>query len=387
MNKSILSIAILISGFGFSQTIIQDTTLTQNQQQNAANTILSVNRSKGVIVGGYAQVDYNQPEGDNGNLDVHRLVMLLGYKFSDKVQFITEIEYEHVEELYVEQAFLQYTIADNVNLRGGLMLVPMGIVNEYHEPTTFNGVERPNVDKSIVPSTWREIGLGVTGKVDNASLRYQAYVFNGFASVNETKVLGGSNGLRNGRQKGAESTINTPNLSAKLDYYGVPGLRLGLSGYFGRTQAEDDVQELEGADVGILMVGLDARYINRRFSARGQYIQAKLSDPDKYNILYDADLGSELKGWYAEAAYNLLPIGKEQKLDAFLRYEQYDTHAATNDAGIDRNLAYNRNEWTTGLSYHIAQGAVVKADYQILDNATVGNESSGQFNLGFGVWF
>ncbi len=78
MNKSILSIAILISGFGFSQTIIQDTTLTQNQQQNAANTVLSVNRSKGVIVGGYAQVDYNQPEGDNGNLDVHRLVMLLG---------------------------------------------------------------------------------------------------------------------------------------------------------------------------------------------------------------------------------------------------------------------------------------------------------------------
>ena len=387
MNKCILSIAIFISGLGFSQTIIIDTTLTQNQQQNAANTILSVNRSKGVIVGGYAQVDYNQPESDNGNLDVHRLVMLLGYKFSDKVQFITEIEYEHVKELYVEQAFLQYTIADNVNLRGGLMLVPMGIVNEYHEPTTFNGVERPNVDKSIVPSTWREIGLGITGKVDIASLRYQAYIFNGFASVNGEKVLGGSNGLRNGRQKGAESTINTPNLSAKLDYYGVPGLRLGLSGYFGRTQAEDDVQELEGADVGISMVGLDARYINRRFSARGQYIQAKLSDPDKYNILYDTNLGSELKGWYAEAAYNLLPIGKEQKLDAFLRYEQYDTHAATHDAGIDRNLAYNRNEWTTGLSYHIAPGAVVKADYQILDNAAVGNESKGQFNLGFGVWF
>ena len=135
------------------------------------------------------------------------------------------------------------------------------------------------------------------------------------------------------------------------------------------------------------MVGLDARYINRRFSARGQYIQAKLSDTDKYNILYDTNLGSELKGWYAEAAYNLLPIGKEQKLDAFVRYEQYDTHAATKDAGIDRNLAYNRNEWTTGLSYHIAQGAVVKADYQILDNAAVGNESKGQFNLGFGVWF
>ncbi len=387
MNKIILTLTILVSTFGFSQSISPDSTSTKNQQQNAAQTILTNNLPKGVTVGGYAQVDYNQPEGDNGNLDVHRLVMLLGYKFNDKVQFVTEIEYEHVKELYVEQAFLQYTIADNVNLRGGLMLVPMGIVNEYHEPTTFNGVERPNVDKSIIPSTWREIGLGVSGKFDEASLRYQAYIFNGFASVNGTNVLGGSNGLRNGRQKGAESTINTPNLSAKVDYYGIQGLRLGLSGYSGRTQAEDDIQEVDGADVGISMIGLDARYINKRFSARGQYIHAKLSDTEDYNTLYETNLGSELKGWYTEVAFNLLPLNKEQKLDAFVRYEQYDTHASTIDAGIDRNLAYNRNEWTTGLNYHIAPGAVVKADYQILDNASEGNESKGQFNLGFGVWF
>ena len=219
--------AILVSSFSQSQITQIDSTTAQNQQQNAVNRILSVDRSSGVIVGGYAQVDYNQPEGLNGNLDVHRLVLLVGYKFNDKVQFVTEIEYEHVKELYVEQAFLQYTIADNVNLRGGLMLVPMGIINEYHEPTTFNGVERPNVDKSIVPSTWREIGLGVTGKIDNASIRYQAYVFNGFASVNGDNVLGGSNALRNGRQKGSESIISTPNLSAKIDFYGIQGLRLG----------------------------------------------------------------------------------------------------------------------------------------------------------------
>lgn len=386
MKQFLLIIAILISVCGYSQSISQDSTTTYFQQ-NAANSILSVNRTKGVVVGGYAQVDYNQPEGLNGNLDVHRLVLLVGYKFNDKVQFVTEIEYEHVKELYVEQAFLQYTIANNVNLRGGLMLVPMGIINEYHEPTTFNGVERPNVDKSIVPSTWREIGIGITGKIDNASMRYQAYIFNGFVSVNGENVLGGSNGLRNGRQKGSESIINTPNLSAKIDFYGVRGLRLGLSGYFGRTQVEDGIQEIEGADVGLSMLGLDARYINNRFSARGQYIHANLTDTDKYNILYETNLGSELKGWYLEAAYNLLPLSKEQRLDAFVRYEQYDTHAATEKAGIQRNLGYNRNEWTTGLSYHIAQGAVVKADYQIFDNAILGNNSFGQLNLGFGVWF
>jgi len=181
MKKAILTIAILVSGFGFSQTKSQDTTATKNQQQNAAENILSGNISKGVTVGGYAQVDYNQPEGQNGELDVHRMVLLLGYKFNDKVQFVTEIEYEHVKEVYIEQAFLQYSLNDRVNLRGGLMLVPMGLINEYHEPTTFNGVERPNVDKSIVPTTWREIGIGVTGKFDEISLRYQAYIFNGFA--------------------------------------------------------------------------------------------------------------------------------------------------------------------------------------------------------------
>ena len=175
-------------------------------------------------------------------MDVHRLVMLFGYKFDDKTQFVTEIEYEHVKEVYIEQAFLQHSLNDYVNLRGGLMLVPMGIVNEYHEPTTFNGVERPSVDKSIVPTTWREIGLGLTGKCNEASLRYQVYVFNGFSSAGGD--LGGKHGLRGGRQKGAKSTIDSPNLSAKVDYYGIKGLRLGLSGYLGHSQPleEDDIE-------------------------------------------------------------------------------------------------------------------------------------------------
>jgi hypothetical protein len=386
MRKAILSIAILVSSLSLAQTKNQDSTKSI-QQQNATQKILSGNISKGVTIGGYAQVDYNQPEGKNGELDVHRMVLLLGYKFNDRVQFVTEIEYEHVKEVFIEQAFLSYSLNDNLNIRGGLMLVPMGIVNEYHEPTTFNGVERPNVDKSIVPSTWREIGIGVSGRFDEASLRYQAYIFNGFASVNDDKVLGGSNGLRNGRQKGAESTVSSPNFSTKLDYYGISGLRLGLSGYFGRTQAADELDDVEGADVGVTMFGLDGRYTNKRFSARAQYIQALLSNSDKYNVLNESDLGSELKGWYVEAAYNLLSLSKEQRLDAFLRYEQYDTHAATKDANISRNLAYDRQEWTLGLSYHIAQGAVVKADYQFLDNGLANNKTKGQFNFGFGVWF
>ena len=355
-------------------------------QQNSAQRILSGNINNGVTVGGYGEILYNQPEGANGELDVQRLVLLFGYKFNDRVQFVTEVEFEHVKEVYVEQAFLQYSLNDKINARRGLMLVPMGLVNEYHEPTTFNGVERPSVDKSIVPTTWREIGAGISGRADNLSLRYQAYIFNGFKSVNGTKYLGGSNGLRNGRQKGAESTINTPNFSAKLDYYGIQGLRLGLSGYFGRTQAEDDEQEKVGADVGVNMIGLDARYQIGRFAARGQFINTSITDSEDYNTLYGSDLGSQMQGWYVEASFNLLPMANKQKLWAFTRYESYDTNASV-EGTLVRNLAYDRDEITMGLSYKLAPGAVLKSDYQIKNNAVDGTESSNQFNMGIGVSF
>ncbi|HMR15226.1 MAG TPA: porin [Mariniflexile sp.] len=385
MKRIPLLLAIFTTAFTFSQTVPEETSSNPNSQLNGAQRIMSGNITNGVTIGGYGEINYNQPEGGNGTLDVQRLVMLFGYKFNDRVQFVTEIEFEHVKEVFVEQAFLQYSLNNNVNLRGGLMLVPMGIVNEYHEPTTFNGVDRPSVDKSIVPTTWREIGVGVQGRFNEISLGYQAYLFNGFKSVNAGKVLGGSNGLRNGRQKGAESTINTPNVSGKLDYYGIPGLRMGLSGYFGRTQAEDAVDMLEGADVGISMVGMDARYAYQRFTARGQFIHASISDTEAYNTLNTANLGSALQGWYLEGAYNLLPLTKQQQLFAFARYEDYDTHASV-EGGLIRNDSYNRNEWTFGLSYKVAPGAVVKADYQVKDNAAA-TSAKNQLNVGIGVWF
>lgn len=389
MKKVILSLILgATSALSFSQTT-QDTISTDPQQQvNAAQRILSASNGNAVTIGAYGEVIYNQPEGDNGNLDVQRLVVLLGYRFSDKVQFVSEIEFEHVEEVFVEQAFVNYNVANNLNLRAGLMLVPMGIINEYHEPTTFNGVNRPSMDKSIVPTTWREIGVGLNGRINSASLSYQAYIFNGFKSTDSdlNGKIGGSNGLRGGRQKGIQSTINKPNFASKVEYYGVPGLRLGLSGYFGRTQADDEIDHLTGADIGMSMVGFDARYVKNKFTARGQYIHASLTDTDDYNELTGSELGSELSGWYAEAAYNLLPSDNAQRLFAFTRYEQYDTHAET-EGSLVRNDAYNRDEITMGLSYHIAPGVVFKGDYQIKNNAVSGSDSQNQINLGVGVWF
>lgn len=392
MKKIVIIGAMFFATIISAQTLTDSITLDPQKQLNAAQRLLSGNYASAVTVGAYGEMLYNQPEGDNGELDIQRLVLLLGYRFDDRTQFVTEIEFEHVQEVFVEQAFVNYNAANNFNIRGGLMLVPMGIVNEYHEPTTYNGTERPAVDNVIIPTTWRELGVGVTGRFNNASLGYQAYVFNGFKSTMSdgeggiNGVLKGSNGLRSGRQKGIQSTIDSPTLAAKLDFYGISGLRLGLSTYLGQTQAADNVEAVDGTNIGISMVGLDARYAYKKFTARGQFVYTSLSDTEDYNNLTGKDLGSAMQGWYVEGAYNLLPVINRQKLFAFARYEAYDTHADT-AGNLEENLAYDRTDVTTGLTYHLAPGVVVKGDYQFRSNALGNSNVKNRLNFGIGVWF
>lgn len=363
----------------------------QDTQQDSLRVInrLGYNNASKLTIGGYVQIDYNEPDGPTpGKLDVHRLVMLFGYNFSDRVSFLTEIEWEHVKEVYVEQAFVNYSFSTAFNIRGGLMLVPMGYVNEYHEPPVFYGVERPGLDNYIVPTTWRELGIGATGNLQNLSLRYQAYLFNGFISYMDGEgTLRGSDGLRKGRQKGAESVINTPNLSVKLDYYGILGLRLGLAGYFGNTQTDDS--SVEGSTVGVSMIGFNALYRYRSLDLRGQYIWTSLSGTEDYNELTGKDLGSQMNGFYLEAAYNILPWidrNTDKQFYLFTRYEAYDTHADT-DGDLARNPGYDRNNVTAGFDFKIAPGVVFKADYQWFNDAREGTDPDNQFNAGIGVMF
>lgn len=382
MNKiTTLILMLFVCSLGYSQQQQQDQALSTNSGETLLNSL----QSKGFTLGGYGQIDYNEPDGSApGKIDVHRLVLLFAYKFNDKVSFLTEIEYEHVKEVYVEQAYLRYQMAPSVNFVAGLMLVPMGIINEFHEPTTYYGVERPNVDKYIVPTTWRELGFGFNGVLPDANLKYQAYIFNGFKSYEDgSGVLRGSDGLRKGRQKGAESFVNSANFSAKLDWYGLPGLRLGLSGYFGETQTDDS--SVANSTVGVAMLGLDARYKYQNLELRGQYIHSNLKDTEAYNELTGKDLGSRMEGLYAEVAYNF-PLNDVEALTPFVRYENYNTHAGV-DGDLIANKAYDRDEWIFGLNWRVAQGAALKMDYQIVNNAMPGSEATKIFNAGVGVWF
>lgn len=372
--------------------------------QNSADRLLSSDSR--FILGGYSEVHYNQPLNsgvkDNGTLDVHRMVMLLGYNFNSKTQFITEIEYEHVSEVFIEQAFLQYKFRNFLTFRAGLILIPMGIVNEYHEPVAFNGVERPVIDTRISPTTWREIGIGITGNIAAATLKYQLYMVNGFSGYDGKANLNGKNGLRNGRQKGAESYISTPNITGKIEHYGLRGLNLGISGYFGNTQStlfngldKADTRALTSADssvTGIAMAGVDARYQKGGLRLRGQFYYTSLSNTEAYNQFTAVDglpndLGSKMLGYYFEAGYDILH-GQQRtdtELVLFGRYEQCDTHFST--AGSQEvNKSYDTDIITCGLSMKLAKGAVVKADMQFLRTAADA-EFSKNFNAGIGVMF
>ena len=133
MNFRIFNIltAILLSMSAFSQKASDSLSTYQGQnllQINGYQRILQNLEAvpNGMTFGGYAEVLYNQPESANGEIDVQRLILLFGYKFDDRTQFVTEVEFEHVKEVYIEQAFVNYALSNSLNVRAGLMLVPMG---------------------------------------------------------------------------------------------------------------------------------------------------------------------------------------------------------------------------------------------------------------------
>ena len=297
--KQLTIICVLLSFFGFSQSM--------NFQNSAMRQLSNLENSENrITLGGYGEINFNGYDGAPNEIDVQRLVLLFAYKFDDRTQFVTEVEYEHVQEVYVEQAFVNYNITDNLNARAGLMLVPMGIINEYHEGPTFNGVERPSLDDTIIPSTWREIGFGIAGRSNELSFRYQLYAMNGFVSFNDDNyILRGSDGLRKGRQKGAESVNSDINISAKIEYYGLPNIRFGLAAYSGKTQTTD--LDNAATQVGLTMLGADYRYTKGRFSSRGQWAQTTLKDVAAYNAAGNKDLGSTMGGYYLKAPIIFCP--------------------------------------------------------------------------------
>lgn len=371
---------------------------------NSAESMLNSNGK--LNIGGYGEVHYNQPiskdQRELGTIDVHRMVMFLGYNFTKRTSFVSEIEFEYAKELWVEQAFLQHKLNNFINFRAGLMLVPMGIVNEYHEPTTFNGVERPIIDNRISLTTWREIGAGFSGTISPVSARYQLYVMNGLNGYDTKGIFTGAGGLREGRQKGSKAFIHSPSFAGRVEYYGIRSLNIGLSAYTGKSQSRlfsklhnDSTALIARADssvIGISMLGADARYQFGALELRGQFYLTSFSNVLEYNAFTASkgknnDLGNSMVGYYVEAGYNVLSFCKEtsQQLIPFVRYEFYNTHNSV-EGDMAKNPAYKNTMITTGLTYKLNPNAVIKADMQFSKNDS-DKEYKKVFNAGIGVMF
>jgi len=345
-------------------------------------------------LGGYGDIHANFKEGsESDKVDFHRLVMYLGYDFDDWIKFHSETELEHAfvsdgdGEISIEQAHLNFLLSDNFNIRAGRILTPIGIINKTHEPPTFNGVERPNFAKYIIPTTWSSDGIGLFGSL-NPSLNYEAYVVAGLDGDSFS-----SSGIRGGRIK-SEQSLNEVAFTGRLDYRPYEevlsnsdqSLRLGLSGYFGGLDNTDGGGG-SGKDGEIAMTSADFQYSISKFDFRGVIANTNIDGARDFG----GGVAEEMFGWYLEGAYHFWPdewkTGKLEKSDAtvFVRYEEYDTQNEM-PSGIAKDRTKDVDEVTVGVNFYLTPNFVIKADYQISDDAS-GSDRDDLFNLGLGWMF
>lgn len=363
----------------------------------AQNINFDADPSKNLYIRMYGNIDYNQSivpgQRTYGKMDVHRIVTLFGYQFSRNTQFVSEIEVEHAKEIFIEQAWVKHKLSSKIHLKAGLLLVPMGFINEQHEPTFFYSVERPQTDRVIVPTTWRAIGAGFTGLFPSASLRYQIYAINSLLGYDGSAKFNAAKGLRSGRQKGAKTVASAlPSLSGQLQYYGLDDFKLALSGFTGRTNTTlgNGTSELQIAQstidsttVYLNMVTAHGTYDPGQWTFRSQYSFASLGDAAAYNSYTGSNLAEAIHGFYFVAGYDFIKDEK-RKLLPFFRFEHINTQLKIDDE-TTLDPSNKRNIYTVGLNYSPDNGVVFKLDYQY-NNPSNGRNFSN-INTGVGVWF
>ncbi|HSN93368.1 MAG TPA: TonB-dependent receptor [Anaeromyxobacteraceae bacterium] len=347
---------------------------------------------KGLSLGGYAETFYRNELEDFGGADpaddsdLYRVVVYLGYRFSPRIVFNAEVEYEHQNEIHVEFAYLDFRLGDAVGIRAGNVLVPVGFVNEMHEPAFFHGVFRPEVEQRLIPTTWNENGVGLYGDV--AGLRYKAYLLVGLNAANGK--VAADTWLRGARTAGGRSPAE--DLAGVLNVAADVGpVTLGGTVYAGRAGQGKEVGGQE-VDADVFLGEAHARMLWRGLEARAIYAVGTLGDAalvSQAAAIADPTrvVGSRVRGGYAELAYDVLgrlrPEGG-QALSPFVRFESYDLHDEVPEGGV-RNPAYDVDVWTAGLTYKPIPNVALKADWQ--RRAAASGAVGETINLGLGLVF
>lgn len=349
---------------------------------------------QGVSIGGYGEVLYQnfaaeRQDGDDSDrldeIDALRGIVYVGYKFNDRILFNSEIEIEHANEIGLEFAYVDYRLSERFGLRGGLLLVPMGFINELHEPPVFLTAKRPETESQLIPSTWRENGIGVFG--DAGPLAFRVYVVNGLDGSGFT-----AGGFRGGRQKGSHALSEDVAVVGRVDYTTVFGLLVGGSAYLGGSGQNMASSLPGGGTIGARTFIWEGhvQYQARGVHLRGLFAQGDLDDAAALNQELDltgtASIGSRLVGWYAEAGYDVLRrTGAGQQLMPYVRYEALNTQQEVPGGPYAANPANDRQIVTFGAGWKPLPNVVLKGEYQL--ERTEADTGVNQLNVQLGYLF
>ena len=379
-SKTILWGLLLVALFCFSSLAVAQSPSNETAGQTGP-------------ISGYMEMHLNKPVDDPvapAVLDFHRFILLFSHNFSPRLRFVGELELEHalVEgleeggELELEQAYLDVLLTPALNLRAGMLLAPVGIINERHEPPVFHGVERPFVDTVIIPTTWFDVGAGVHGTI-RGKLRYRVYAM----APLDAAFFTAEEGLRDAAQNGVEAQVRKVAWTGRAEYVGVRGLQVGASFWRGKS-----VVTLPRLDTSTGLIEADARYSRGRFEARGQYAHGFIGGADELNDAVgrltgiSPNVARQIRGFYLEGAYRLLPRRFPHDLALFLRYENFDTQYRM--AGEDVKLPeFDRDAWVVGATYWLDPDVALKVDYSHVRSQSAIVPAPRSFNAGIGWWF
>jgi hypothetical protein len=333
---------------------------------------------------GYGEIHYNNPEIGTMDrralamVDVHRLVLGWEYEFTPSLRLEAEVDYEHAAgEIELEEAFLEYDLGATTSIRVGSLLMPMGSLNEFHEPPTYHSVERPYVETYVIPTTWQEIGVGIAGRGRNGALGYRLYVVSGLDAAGFDAMKG----IREGRQHGAEATAEDLAVVGRLEYAARGGVSFGASGYYGGADQGD-------ITIGKVTVGIaEADLRVRRGAIDLRAVAAGIDVPD-YGSGQSGGTGRRIYGLLGEAAFDLLHgrsnAEGDRRLWIFGRVERFDTTADGNFV-VPRVPEAERTVLTGGLAYHPIQPVAFKADFEHWKDGA--DQELNRFNLGAAFQF
>jgi hypothetical protein len=344
------------------------------------------------VITSYGELNYNRPtkRSQDAQADVRRFVLGVQHRFDEKTKVVTELEIEHAVssaddpgEVEVEQAYVERQLTPTWALRAGLFLMPVGLLNENHEPTAYHGVERNFVETAIIPSTWREGGVQLAGNFDSG-VSVQGGLSTGFDLTKWDAASGEGTESPLGAIHQELSLARSHDLAAfgAVNWRGVPGLLLGGSLFTGQA-----TQGQAAAKARITLWDAHARWTPARWDLSALYTRGTISNTAALNSTLVGNpslIPESFDGYYVQGAYRVWS-SEDCALSPFVRWERFNTARsyANLGPGLTPDAARSERVITLGASFQVAQGIVVKADTQRFRE----NPDLNRVNLGLGWSF